>query len=58
MAAITRFEEILAWQKAKELVREVYLVFVRIDLLLGTPHTELRTRNVFGHFQRSSCESA
>jgi four helix bundle protein len=26
MAAITRFEEILAWQKAKELVREVYFV--------------------------------
>jgi len=26
MTAITRFEEILVWQKAKELVREVYFV--------------------------------
>lgn len=26
MASITRFEDILAWQKAKELVREIYLV--------------------------------
>src|ERR1041384_8378226 len=26
MASIKRFEEILDWQKAKELVREVYLV--------------------------------
>src|SRR6266571_6454598 len=26
MASIKRFEEILAWKKAKELVREIYLV--------------------------------
>ncbi len=26
MASIKRFEEILAWQKAKDLVREIYLV--------------------------------
>ena len=26
MAPITRFEEILAWRKAKDLVREIYLV--------------------------------
>ena len=26
MASITRFEEILAWQKAKDLVREIYFI--------------------------------
>jgi len=26
MASITRFEDIVAWQKAKELVREIYLI--------------------------------
>jgi four helix bundle protein len=26
MASITRFEDILAWQKARELVREIYLI--------------------------------
>ena len=26
MASITRFEDILAWQKAKELVREIYVI--------------------------------
>jgi four helix bundle protein len=26
VASITRFEDILAWQKAKELVREIYMI--------------------------------